>query len=184
MPIRKINLIEGHFYRIYNRSVADNLLFIEEKNYHFFLSKIKKYLLVTAEVLAYCLMPNHYHLIIQLKNTELSRSMQLLAMSYATAVNKMYQRSGHVFHGRYQIKHITDQIYLDHLSKYIHLNPSSAGLVVKPEDWEFSSYREYIRLRKLDFTNPMIILDQFRTEDEKGLEKARLNYQRFVEDYE
>jgi len=71
MPIRKINLIEGHFYHIYNRSVADNLLFIEEKNYHFFLSKIKKYLLVTADVLAYCLMPNHYHLIVQLKNTEL-----------------------------------------------------------------------------------------------------------------
>lgn len=183
MSKRTVPFIPGHYYHIYNKAVTDNKLFNEEKNYHFFISKIKKYLLDCVDVIAYCLMPNHYHLIIQLKNTELSRSMQLLAMSYATAVNKMYQRSGHVFHGRYQIKHITDQIYLDHLSKYIHLNPSSAGLVVKPEDWEFSSYREYIRLRKLDFINPMIILDQFRTEDEKGLEKARLNYQRFVEDY-
>lgn len=161
MPKRKVHLLPGNYYHIYNKAVTDNKLFIEEKNYHFFVSKIKKYLLDSVDVLAYCLMPNHYHLMVQLKNTELSRSMQQLAMSYATAFNKVYQRSGHVFHGRYQIKHITDQIYLDHLSIYIHLNPSSAGLVRKPEDWDFSSYREYIGLRTLDFINPMVILDVF-----------------------
>lgn len=61
MPKRKVHLIPGNYYHIYNKAVTDNNLFIEEKNYRFFLTKIKKYLLNSVDILAYRLMPNHYH---------------------------------------------------------------------------------------------------------------------------
>ena len=75
MPKRNLDLIPGHYYHIYNKAVSDNLLFVEDKNYHFFILKIKKYLLSTVDVLAYCLMPNHYHLLVHLKTNNLSKGM-------------------------------------------------------------------------------------------------------------
>jgi len=72
MPVKKVNLIPGYYYHIYNRAISDNLLFFEEKNYCFFISKIKKYLLPESEVLAYCMMPNHYHLIVKIKSNPFS----------------------------------------------------------------------------------------------------------------
>jgi len=184
MPKRLTRIIPGHYYHIYNKAVADNQLFIEEKNYHFFLSKIKKYLLNTSDVLAFCLMPNHYHLVIKLKNPEMPRSMQQLAMSYTMAFNKMYQRSGHLFQGRYQLKHIGEDVYLEHLTRYIHLNPLIAGLVSKPENWEYSSYCEYVGLREPDFINRNIVLDRFGITNVTSLEKKQKYYQKYVEDWD
>ncbi len=184
MPKRKVHLIPGNYYHVYNKAVSDNLLFIEEKNYRFFLTKIKKYLLVSAEVLAYCLMPNHYHLIIQLHNTDLPATMQKLALSYAVAFNKNYQRTGHLFQGPYQIKHISDLTYLLHLSRYIHLNPLSADLVSKAEDWNFSSYGEYLGLRKPDFVKLKFILDHLSDENKCEFEEKHADYKRFVEDWD
>ncbi len=97
MPKRKVHLLAGHYYHIYNKAVTDNQLFIEEKNYHFFLTKIKKYLLESVDILAYCLMPNHYHLVIQLKTRELPKAMQQLALSYAVAFNRSYHGLGIFF---------------------------------------------------------------------------------------
>jgi len=183
MPKRKVHLIPGNYYHIYNKAVTDNNLFIEEKNYPFFLSKIKKYLLDCVDILAYCLMPNHYHLLIQVKTKELPKAMQQLALSYSASFNKEYQRVGHLFQGRYQLKQIDDQTYLDHLSRYIHLNPSSAGLVRKPEAWQYSSYREYIGLRTPGFINPMVILDVFGSPGETCLVRKQNEYRVYVEDY-
>ncbi len=184
MPKRLTHIIPGNYYHIYNKAVAANQLFIEEKNYNFFISKIEKYLLETADVLAYCLMPNHYHLVTKLKNPEMPRAMQQLAMSYTMAFNKMYQRSGHLFQGRYQLKHISEDVYLEHLTRYIHLNPLIAGLVSKPENWEYSSYCEYVGLREPDFINRNIILDRFGITNETSLEKKQKCYQEYVEDWE
>ena len=183
MPKRKVHLLPGNNYHIYNKAVTDNKLFIEEKNYPFFLTKIKKYLLGCVDVLAYCLMPNHYHLIIQLKTIELSKAMQQLALSYSASYNKEYQRVGHLFQGRYQLKQINDQTYLSHLSRYIHLNPSSAGLVRKPEAWQYSSYREYIGLRTPGFINPLVVLDVIGSPEETCLVKKQNEYRVYVEDY-
>ena len=159
MPIRKVHLIPDHYYHIYNKAVADNLLFAEEKNYYFFISKIKKYLPKSAKVLAYCLMPNHYHMIVQTKNSYFPSSMHKLALSYVVAYNNIYHRKGHLFSGPYQRKHIKDLLYLLHLSRYIHLNPVKAKIVSKAEDWKYSSYREYIGLRIPDLVYPYNILN-------------------------
>lgn len=109
--------------------------------------------------------------------------MQQLALSYSASFNKEYQRVGHLFQRRYQLNQIDDQTYLDHLSRYIHLNPSSAGLVRKPEAWQYSSYREYIGLRTPDFINPMVILDVFGSPGETCLVRKQNEYRAYVEDY-
>jgi len=92
-------------------------------------------------------MPNHYHLLVRCKGN-LTEGMQLLALAYTKAVNRRYNRVGSLFQGRFQAIEVDCEAYLHHLVQYIHLNPVKAQLVDAPEDWEFSSYREYAGLRE------------------------------------
>ncbi len=145
----------------------------ERENYSFFLRLMRRYLLPGVEITAYCLMPTHYHLLVKVSDeTELSHSMQLLAISFTKAMNKRYNRVGALFQGAFQAKHVDKDEYLIHLSRYIHLNPVKAGLVERPEDWEFSSYREYLGRRKGQLPKPEIVLSHFPSVDA---------YRRFVE---
>ncbi len=81
-------------------------------------------------------------------------------------------RSGALFQGRFQAKHVDEEKYLVHLSRYIHLNHVEAGLVEVPHDWEFSSYREYIGLRAGTLPATEILLSEFQ---------SREHYRGFVE---
>jgi len=96
---------------------------------------MRKYLVPILDVVAYCLMPTHYHLLVLLKEAELSHRMQLFSISYTKAMNARYDRVGALFQGAFQAKHVNRNDYLVHLSRYIHLNPVLAGLVERPEDW-------------------------------------------------
>ena len=127
-------------------------------------------------------MPNHYHILVQLITTDLPKAMQQLALSYSASFNKEYQRTGHLFQGRSQLKPVNDQIYLDHLSRYIHLNPCSSGYVYKPEHWEYSSYQEFIGIQKTDFIKIKIILDLFGSGDVDNIKLKQNEYQAYVED--
>jgi putative transposase len=182
MPRRLIPLLPGYFYHIYNRAVAENLLFQCDENYSFFKYKINKYLSPIAVVAAYCLMPNHYHLLIHLKTEDLPQAMLQLAMSYTKSFNKVYRRSGHLFQGRYQCKLVNDQKYLDHLTRYIHANPVSAGLVQRPEDWDHSSYREYIGLEPADFINPNLVYDLWDPTAQMPISQKQSLYKDYVEE--
>ena len=128
MPKRTIDLIVGDFYHIYNRAVTNNKLFIEERNYWFFISKVKKYLLNTTDILAYCLMPNHYHLLVKIREDGFSESMHKLALSYVVSFNNTYQRKGHLFQGSFQRILVKDYNYLLTLSHYIYCNPENGKL--------------------------------------------------------
>jgi hypothetical protein len=81
--------------------------------------------------------------------------------SYSKAINQRTGRSGTLFQGRFQAKHVAEESYLLHLSRYIHLNPVEARLVGAPGDWEFSSYREYSGARAGTLPNTQIILREF-----------------------
>jgi len=192
MPQRLIPLVAGEYYHVYNRGNNRQNIFFERENYLFFLRRLRKYLIgdtqgqtsevsETSEVLrwttivAYCLMPNHFHLLVCPHDDELSRRMQRFSISYTKAMNKRYDRVGALFQGQFQAVHVDRNEYLLHLSRYFHLNPVEAGLVKCPEDWEFSSYRDYIGLRKGTLPTPDIILSQFATP------KA---YREFVESYQ
>ena len=182
MPRRTTIFSINCYYHIYNRSVSNNPLFYEDSNYSFFITKLKIYVLETANIIAYCLMPNHYHLLLQLTNQDLSKSMGQLAMSYTKSANTYYKRAGHLFQGRYKSKQIEDDNYLVYLSRYIHLNPFSSGLVKKPEDWKFSSYREFIGIDKVDFINPDNILDLFGGSSKLSTKEKQQMYKDYIED--
>ena len=174
MPQRHIKFLEGEHYHLYNRGHNRQRIFFERDNYVFFLHRLHHYLLPILDIVAYCLMPTHYHLLVRLKEADLSHQMQLLGISYTKAMNKRYDRVGALFQGAFQAKHVNKNDYLAHLSRYIHLNPVMTGLVKQPEEWEFSSYREYVGLRDGTLPQSEIVLSQF-----PSLE----GYKEFVESY-
>jgi len=175
VPYRKFEFRAGRYYHLYNRGVNRQPSFFERENYLFFLRKLREYLIpLTLDVVAYCLMPTHYHVLAHLKSDDLSRPMQRWLLSYSKAINKRCQRVGSLFQGRFQAASVDTDEHLLHLSRYIHLNPVLAGLAQRPEDWEFSSYREYAGLRPGTLPRTEVVLSQF------GSVKA---YEDFVASY-
>jgi REP element-mobilizing transposase RayT len=174
MPYRNVEFRAGESYHLYNRGNNYQPIFFERENYLYFLRQMREYLIGTMEIISYCLMPNHYHWLTRLKTDDLSGPMQAFALSYTKAVNKRYARTGALFQGRFRAIHVDRDEYLLHLSRYIHLNPVTAGLVKRPEDWEFSSYLEFIGLRNGTLPTPGLVLAQFPSPEA---------YRRFVEAY-
>ncbi|GAB5525523.1 MAG: hypothetical protein Roseis2KO_33950 [Roseivirga sp.] len=145
-----MRFVEGEFYHVYNRGNNRFPIFFEDENYEFFLKKIKREVLPLCDILAYCLMPNHYHFLIVVKeqvedsNNEmdiLSRKLGTLQSSYTRAINKRFNRVGSLFQAKLKKKHASD--YADICFHYIHQNPVVARLCDKLEDWKFSSFKDY-----------------------------------------
>lgn len=176
MPYRKESFYPGAYYHLYNRGVNREKIFFERENYLFFLRQLRKYFKrELVSIIAYCLMPNHYHLIIYLNTNNLANIMQRFTLSYSKAINKRYSRVGALFQGPFKAIQVDRNEYLIHLSRYIHLNPVEANIINKAEDWEFSSYRDYIGIRKGTLIAPDIVLTQFN---------SRNDYEQFVKKYE
>ena len=140
MPRRKPRLTAEHFYHLYNRGHNRQPIFFEEENYLYFLERFHRYLVESGQcdVVAFCLMPNHYHLVIQVRGGWFTRAMQRFLISYTKAINKRYDRSGTLFGGRYQTKRISDTAQLNDLVAYVLANPAEAGLVENARDWPFA----------------------------------------------
>ncbi|MBK7218476.1 MAG: transposase [Candidatus Promineofilum sp.] len=147
--MRKEPLVAGATYHVYNRGVNYNDIFYTRANWLFFLSRLRTY--CPAEmgtIIAYCLMPNHYHLIIQVAAANFGlEAMQPLMVSYTKAINNQEGQSARSS-GTVQARGVKSDGDLVHLSRYIHANPVAAGFVAAPEDWEFSSYRDYVRVAR------------------------------------
>ena len=100
-----------------------------------------------VRIIAYCIMPTHVHFMLeQLLDDGISEFMRLTLNSYARFFNVKTSRKGPLLESRFENRLIETDSHALHMTRYIHLNPTSAGLVEKPEDWEFSSYREYLGL--------------------------------------
>lgn len=210
----------GHIYHVYNRGNNSQTIYFTRENYLFFLEKLRKYILPHADVLVWCLMPNHFHLMISVNRVEvayteqvmsfcevdpmtwvhrinnpdsnithpmnsshrmssegtakyrsLNDSIAILLRSYTRAINKQFQKHGSLFEQHTKALCLTEPQgvspayfnthfgmagnldlpetnYLNVCFDYIHLNPVSSKLVAEPEDWEFSSYRDYFGGRK------------------------------------
>lgn len=103
------------------------------------------------DIVCYCLMPTHFHLLLKQNCDDgIMRFLSLIENSYSRFFNITHKRKGPLWEGRFKAVHIESNEQLLHLSRYIHLNPTSAGLVRQPEDWEFSSYLEYIGKKDQD----------------------------------
>lgn len=96
------------------------------------------------EVHAYCLMDNHYHLLIRTPLSNISKAIQGLTSIYTMRYNRLEGRDGPLFRGRFKSKLVEENGYASHLLRYIHLNPKSAGIVLAAEDYRWSSYRAYL----------------------------------------
>jgi putative transposase len=141
--------IAGNYYHIYNRSILGELLFTDPGSYTFLLRLIKEYFPQSnIVIIAYCLMPNHYHFLVrQDGDWTISRTVQRLFNAYVQGHNRFVGRRGPLFESHVKIKWIEKEEYLIHLCRYIHLNPVKAGLTMKPEDWIYSNYLDWIGKR-------------------------------------
>jgi REP element-mobilizing transposase RayT len=143
----------GIIYHIFNRGNNKENLFKEVRNYEYFIQLLEKYITPVADILAFCLLPNHFHLLIQIKEKEMidkdlqepkriSRQFGTCFGTYAKAINKAYQRTGKLFENRFKrVVVATDQQYFE-LVNYIHQNPAKHGLVEDYREWPYSSYQE------------------------------------------
>ena len=157
-------------------------MFLTRTDYEVFLSGLAVASYVDCLLChAYCLMPNHYHLIVETPRGNLDEAMHRLNSTYAVRFNRQHDRTGHVFQGRYGAKLITDNDYALAVVRYVAANPVQAGLCEMPEDWPWSSYAATAGLaRPQPFLTSRVLgwfggRDEYRRFVNAGLREASLD---------
>jgi putative transposase len=142
---RHTPILTNEWYHVYNRGNDRRRLFHDAKDYRAFAAKLERALVrYKVDRIAWVLMPNHFHCILrQCPGGSLPRMMNSLETSYAKRFNLGYHHTGHAFEGRYRYTHIPDEEALWSVARYVHLNPVRAKLVARPEEWEYSDFREH-----------------------------------------
>lgn len=161
----RINLPEL-VYHLIARGDNGELVFAEERDYQTYLTLLERYRRTFAlELYAFCLMPNHVHLLLKTRTANLSQFMQRLQTRYSQFFNRRYSRVGHVFQGRFKALLVNKEAYLLELIRYIHMNPVRAGLVRTPQDYPWSSYHWYLGTRPGGEVQTSEILERFGRKD-------------------
>ena len=211
MPRRNTirRFVSEGIYHVYNRGVEKRIVFQDEQDYAVFLHLLKYYLSpidpnqthpllefqnysITkpkpmanlekeVDLVAYCLMPNHFHLLlIQHSEDGVIKLMSKISTTYAMYFNKRYKRVGYLFQGPYKAVSVTEDSYLLHLSRYIHLNPEklTGGT---PFNYPYSSYKYYLGEKHSTWLKPKLILDYFGKTKLVPILNHYPSYQEFVE---
>lgn len=171
----------GAYYHITSRGNEQRDIFKSQKDREKFLyyleSATERY---GAVIHAYCLMSNHFHLLLETPRGNLSEIMRHIVGAYTTYFNVKKKRVGHLFQGRYKAMLVEADEYATELSRYIHLNPVRAGIVTLPEEYKWSSYQSYIgQMSSPKWLKTDFVLGYF---GEKSGTAARKKYREFVED--
>lgn len=188
MPSRNVLKIDipDSYYHIYARGASRQDIFLEPSDYSVFLELFRRYLSAEEmkdsagmpyvklyddiELLSYCLMTNHFHLLVyQINEGAMQRLMRGVMTSYNRYFNKKYKRSGSLFESRYKASRVSTDEYLMHISRYIHLNPKQW------QKYPYSSLQYYLEPHAQDWISEERILDLFM---------SRSAYAEFVADYE
>ena len=151
---KPIPLEYGKYYHIYNRGNNRENIFIEERNYRYFLRLYAKHITPIADTYAYCLLRNHFHLLVRIKDApdltgfskpvrsgNLSQPFSNFFNAYAKAFNKAYNRTGALFQRPFGRIEVDSDAYFTWLVVYIHQNPQKHGFVDDFRTWPYSSYR-------------------------------------------
>ena len=144
-------------YHVMLRGVNKQIIFEESGDYRYFIRLLSQSVAPTDElgkpspprcsIFAYCLMPNHVHLIVQEKNENLSEIVRRVATAYAFFYNKKYERCGHLFQDRFKSEPVNDFAYFVTLLRYVHQNPVAGGLCRQVADYAWSSWVEFTTQR-------------------------------------
>jgi putative transposase len=135
-------IVAGGMYHVFSRGNARAPIYLDDADYGTFLGQFEKVVeRFEWRCHGFCLMPNHYHLLLETPEPNLPLGMHVLNLAYARYFNWRYDRVGHVFQGPYRLRLIRTDAYLVELSRYIVLNPVRAHVVLDPGDWRWTSYR-------------------------------------------
>lgn len=191
-------LISGNYYHVFNRGIDKRNTFYNDKEFNRFRRTlyyynfkhtptrfsyyVRRQSLLTGplatvdgpqltSILAFCLMPNHYHLLLrQDEDGGICRLISQLENSYTKHFNNTYGRSGNLFMDRFRVVPITSEWQLHHVSRYIHLNPYVAGIVSTPEQATSYPYSSFLEYDSYNFgetiSRPSVILNSFGSSDE------------------
>ena len=162
------NFYKNTYHHLYNRGANKENIFFEKENYLYFLRRMKYYKQkYKINILAYCLMSNHFHLFVEQRSSETSISnfISSLLNSYVKSVNKKYLHSGTLFESKTKSKQIEDEAYFRWVIKYILENPVSAGLVENVYDWEYSNALDLLGKRKGTLTNVSEVISYFNSKE-------------------
>lgn len=187
MPSRYVQKLyaEEANYHVYNRGVGKRTIFKDDEDYKFFIDLCKRHLSeeifkdkngreynsyhADLKLAAFCLMPNHYHMLLyQINHEAMTSFMRSVCTAYSMYFNKKYKRVGPLFQSRFRASLISNDAYLQHVSRYIHLNP------VDYQKWEFSSLPYYLGQKQASWVDPNLVLDLFEGS----------SYIEFLKDYE
>ncbi len=169
----------GAFYHVMHRGNDGKDIFKSNRDREKFLEYVGKAVeRYDIKIHSYCLMTNHYHLLIETPHPNLSQAIKWINVCYAAYFNRRRRRSGHLFQGRFKAVVIDADEYLKHLSRYIHLNPIRAGMVDRCKDYPWSSYPVfggYVKAREWLETDWLLSLF------DKSRKIAMERYREFVE---
>lgn len=191
MPSKYVvrNFAENQYYHVFNRGVEKRKIFLDDQDYNMFLYYLFIYLAPLKEVLkkyplipihlqsknlsnelnliSYCLMPNHFHLLLKQESKDtVSRFMKQVTNAYTRYFNHKYKRVGGLVQGRFKAVLIVKNELLLHISRYIHLNPVISDLIKKLENYQWSSYLDYINKSSKGFISKDLILGSFSSSEE------------------
>lgn len=196
MPYDQVIFANNEFYHVFNRGVEKRIIFMNKRDYDRFIDTMDYYRIkdpptrfsfknrpialqkniitpLLIEIICFCLMPNHFHMLVkQIESNGITTFLSKLSNSYTKYINTKYKRVGPLFQGSFKAVRIEDDEQLLHVSRYIHLNPLIDYLTKDLKTYPYSSYPEFLGLRK-GFCKKEIILSHFRTP---------LDYEKFVLD--
>lgn len=162
----------GAIYHVTHRAPGREIIFVEKSDYLRMLALLKE---VSKDffwdIFSFVLMPNHFHILLKIKEPNLSLGMKKICEKYAKFYNVKYERKGPVFARPYRAALCLGDTYLLAISIYIHLNPFKAGICKNLDSYRWSSLRLYIGESKKSFINPDFVLDSLDTNYKKAREK-------------
>jgi len=206
MGRRKVALANGCHYHVFNKSIAGFEIFRSRDEFLRMREVLRFYRTAFAgrcfsqavslgktratdfhgparcRVIAYCVMPTHLHLFLEQLTTDgISDYMRSVMHSYGSFFNLRMNRRGPLWESRFKCVMVTEDAHALHLARYIHLNPTSAGLSKRPEDWEFSSYHEYLHLLQGEGFCEFKQLMSFSPENFRHFTEQRAEYQKSLQ---
>jgi putative transposase len=171
--------VPGGIYHVVARGNAKQLIYLDAGDRRSFLGVLRDVLdAFDWRCLTYCLMPNHYHLVVLTLRSNLSEGMKRVNGVYAQRFNRRHDRCGHLFQGRFGATLIESEAHMLEVIRYVALNPVRAGLATRPEDWEWTGHREVVGLTDSNVVSIRDVLAPFGGSRNEALSR----YREFVAD--